>query len=79
MRNQTAEGHLKAVICLFCGNYTPLPVQAARRFESAPESGYRGSIIRCESCGKEALYLWDEIHDFEALPSSERTSHARPL
>src|SRR5262249_6135985 len=75
--SQTAERHSKGVICLFCGNYAPLPARTAQRVESVPDSGYRGSIIRCESCGKEALYLGDEVVDFEALPSSEASGHHR--
>jgi hypothetical protein len=64
--NQTIEntGH-KGVICLFCGNATSLSVQAEQR-RSANPGQYRASIVRCHQCGKEALYLPDEIVDLQA-------------
>ena len=64
--NQTIEntGH-KGVICLFCGRSTSLSAQAEQR-HSANRSEFRASIVRCHQCGKEALYLSDEIVDLQA-------------
>jgi hypothetical protein len=64
MRHYAAEDNSRGVSCLFCGNYTPLPVQTQQRFANNEESGFKGSIIRCQSCGKEALYLAEEIFRF---------------
>jgi hypothetical protein len=64
--NQTIENHShKGVICLFCGMSTSLSPQAEQRHAAQPGE-YRASIVRCRQCGKEALYLPDEIVDLQA-------------
>jgi hypothetical protein len=65
------ETYQKGVVCLFCGKSTHLSAQAERRHSADPSvSGYRASIIRCHLCGKEALYLPEEIMDFQKAQSS---------
>jgi len=60
------ESYHNGVICLFCGKVNMLPAQAERRqFASPAESGLRASIVRCDLCSKEALYLFEEIVDFQ--------------
>jgi len=59
--NQTAPHPTqKGVICLFCGASTTLPAQSEHRHALNP-AAYLFSIVRCDHCGKEALYLPDEI------------------
>lgn len=67
MSQSIAEGSTKGVICLFCGQSNSLraPIEW-RRPEHAAELGSRVSIVRCHVCGKEALYLPEEIVDFQA-------------
>ena len=55
----------KGVICLFCGQSTSLSAQAEQRHSEHPDE-CRASIVRCRQCGKEAMYLSDEIVDFQA-------------
>jgi hypothetical protein len=64
--NQTlANQSRKGVICLFCGLSTSLSAQAEQRHAAHPGE-YRASIVRCRQCGKEALYLPEEIVDLQA-------------
>ena len=64
--NQTiASQRHKGVICLFCGQSTSLSAQAEQRRSEHPGE-YRASIVRCHQCGKEAMYLSDEIVDLQA-------------
>jgi hypothetical protein len=65
MDQTIANSSHKGVICLFCGQSTSLSVQAELRRSASP-SEYRASIVRCHLCGKEALYLPDEIVDLHA-------------
>jgi hypothetical protein len=62
----------QAVVCVFCGNSTLLQAAAQRREGSdpgEPSSGLR--IVRCSACGKEAVYLPEEIVDLQepGMPS----------
>jgi hypothetical protein len=67
MTHRVEESNHKGVICLFCGKSTHLPPQVERRLSASPaESAYRPSILRCDLCGKEALYLPEEIVDLQA-------------
>ncbi len=67
MSQGVEESYHKGVICLFCGKSTHVPPQVERRRSAnPPESGSRVSIIRCHLCGKESLYLPDEIVDVQA-------------
>jgi hypothetical protein len=67
MNQKIEEGATKGVICLFCGQSTSLPAPIDwRRSERAAELGRRASIVRCHFCGKEALYLPEEIVDLQA-------------
>ena len=67
MNQNIEEGSIKGVICLFCGqsNSLPAPIEW-RRPEQAADLGSRASIVRCHLCGKEALYLPEEIVDLQA-------------
>jgi hypothetical protein len=65
MNQTTAKNSRKGVICLFCGMSTSLSAQAEQRHAAHPGE-CRASIVRCHLCGKEALYLPDEIVDFQA-------------
>ena len=66
MSQGVEETYHEGVVCLFCGKSTHLSAQAERRRSANPsESSYRASIIRCHLCGKEALYLPEEIIDFQ--------------
>jgi hypothetical protein len=57
----------RSVICLFCGEATAVPEKTERGYsESLAERAFRGSIVRCRFCSKEALYLAEEIIDFQA-------------
>ena len=58
------DGH-KGVVCLFCGTCTSLSAQAQQRHAAHPDE-HRVSIIRCQLCGKEAVYLSAEIVDTQA-------------
>ena len=64
MTQTIANKSRKGVICLFCGMSTSLSPQAERRYTAHPGE-YRASIVRCRQCGKEAMYLPDEIVDFQ--------------
>jgi hypothetical protein len=64
MKQDADEGTQKGVFCLFCGQSTSLPTPVERRQSAEP--GSRASIVRCRLCGKEALYLPEEIVDFQA-------------
>jgi hypothetical protein len=55
----------KGVICLFCGESTSLSAQAEHRHAANPQE-LRALIVRCHRCCKEALYLPEEIVDFQA-------------
>jgi hypothetical protein len=56
---------LAGVFCLHCGMNTPVHVSADR---GPSEGGVTSiSIIRCQSCGKEAPYLADEIVVFKGI------------
>jgi len=71
MTQSLQVNHQKGVICLFCGQSTRLPAPAeSRRLANPIESGLRASIIRCHLCGKEALYLSEEIVDFQDVPNT---------
>jgi hypothetical protein len=53
------------VVCIFCG--LPTPVQTSGEGTSAthsPRPNRRVSIVRCETCGKEAPYPAHEITEF---------------
>lgn len=55
----------KGVICLFCGKSNTLSAVAEQRHMARPDESL-ASIVRCHVCGKEALYLKQEIVDFQA-------------
>lgn len=55
----------KGVVCLFCGLSTALPRETKERRSAHPDD-HRASLIRCCACGKEALYLAEEIVDLQA-------------
>lgn len=55
----------KGVICVFCGLSTELPTETKERRSAHPDD-HRASLIRCCTCGKEALYLAEEIVDLRA-------------
>ena len=65
MNQPLTHSNHKGVICLFCGNSTSLSPQAEQRHATRPDEA-RASIVRCRQCGKEAMYLADEIVDVEA-------------
>jgi hypothetical protein len=65
MSQSIANAGHKGVICLFCGQSTSLSAQAEMRHSANPGE-HRASIVRCHQCGKEALYLADEIVDLQA-------------
>jgi hypothetical protein len=60
----------RGVVCIFCG--LPTPVQESRegavRTTQIPRANRRTSIVRCEVCGKEALYRSYEIVEFRSGP-----------
>jgi hypothetical protein len=67
MNQSPEERNQRSVICLFCGQSTAVPEQRERRrSETLAQRAFRGSIVRCSSCSKEALYLAEEITDFQA-------------
>ena len=55
-------GEIKEVVCLHCGQHTPLTSSASQE-EADTQAQYRPrlSLIRCSECGSEALYLAHEI------------------
>jgi hypothetical protein len=64
--NQTLAKHSqKGVICLFCGNSTSLSIRAEQR-HTAHGGENLTCLVRCHKCGKEALYLSEEIVDLQA-------------
>jgi ribosomal protein S27AE len=64
--NETLANHSqKGVICLFCGRSTFLSAHAEQRHVTHPEE-HLTSLVRCHRCGKEALYLPQEIVDLQA-------------
>ena len=64
--NQTFAKHSKkGVICFFCGHSTSLSAQAEQR-HAAHAGEALTCLIRCHKCGKEALYLSEEIVDLQA-------------
>jgi hypothetical protein len=67
MTDRVEESHHKGVICLFCGKSTSLSAQAEQRCSADPSwLAHRASLVRCHLCGKETLYLPEEIVDFQA-------------
>jgi hypothetical protein len=60
---EDTEEKSAAVICLHCGQHTPLPLPANReRFAGRFAVSYRRlSIVRCFICGKEAPYLASDV------------------
>jgi hypothetical protein len=71
MSQGVEESYHRGVICLFCGKSTRLPAHAERRRSASPsESTFRASIIRCHLCGREALYLPEEMVDLQEMRNS---------
>jgi predicted RNA-binding Zn-ribbon protein involved in translation (DUF1610 family) len=64
-QSSATASHHKGVTCLFCGQSTSLSIQSEQRHYAHPDE-HRASIVRCHRCGKEAMYLPDEIVDFQA-------------
>ena len=58
----------KKVSCLFCGIRTEVPAHADLRSVDAAELDGYVSIVRCHSCGKEAVYRSIEIMEFQERP-----------
>lgn len=66
------EEHVTGVVCLRCGILTPLhvlshwgPSQGARKEFHSPIT-----IVRCQGCGKEALYLAGEVVAFKTMTNT---------
>jgi hypothetical protein len=53
-----------AVTCLFCGFETDVPHYVARRVVAGNEEELAlPSLVRCNSCTREGIYLPDEIFE----------------
>jgi len=73
MNSGLQQKHHKKVICLFCGTRTAVPVQTELRCEHPLEFDGHLSIIRCHLCGKEAVYRFEEIFDFQEGPQHNKS------
>jgi len=66
--DKTSVSPATGVICLFCGIGIPV-----RRRQRNPLNNVKAtpvSHLRCRACGKETLYLDDEIVEFQDQPST---------
>ena len=51
----------KGVTCIFCGTRTPVRLEPALKHAFVPIFHLGLSVIRCDTCGKEAQYQTKEI------------------
>lgn len=72
LRQETETATRSSVVCIFCGLPTPTRAASEGTFAThAPRPNTRVSLVRCEVCGKEALYHAEEITEFgESLGAS---------
>jgi len=67
LRQDTETATRSGVVCIFCGLPTPARASSEGAFAThapRPRPNTRVSLVRCEVCGKEALYHAEEITEF---------------
>ena len=65
LRQDPETATQSGVVCIFCGLPTPVRASSEGTFAThLRRPSTRVSLVRCEACGKEALYHADEIAEF---------------
>ena len=66
LRQDPETATQSGVVCIFCGLPTPVRASSEGTFAThLRRPSTRVSLVRCEVCGKEALYHAEEVTEFE--------------